>query len=620
MPRVTRRDFLNGVALAVAAGLTPAQLLARSVPAAPYPPGETGSRGSTAASYETAHAVRDGQRFDMRHATQSDACDVVIVGGGLSGLAAAWFWRQRRPQARILILDNHSDFGGHAQRNEFRVGQRTLVSYGGSESLQSPKGLWGKEAKGLLRAIGVDIRHFETAFDRALYPSLGLSRGVFFTREAFGTDVLATGDPMRMVADDIPADRMNARTPEAFVEQFPLSAEQKATLVALYTSTRDPLAGMSREEKDALLEKISYRKWLVDHWKLDERAADTFQGRSLDFFAIGIDAVPARDAFDTGYPGFDGVGLERDPDAAMEMDEPYIYHFPDGNASLARLMVRGLVPGVAAGHTMDDVVTARFDYAKLDRTGATTRVRLSSTVVDVRNRGAGVDVGYVRDGNLHRVRAGHCVLACYNMMIPYVMPELSSVQTGALALNVKAPLVYVKVVVRNWKPWVARGVHEISNPMGFYSRVKLDYPVSLGSYRCPRAPDEPMVLHLVHVPVAGDATMDIRARSRAARALLYVMPFSTFEEKARDELTRMLGPGGFDADADIVAITVNRWGHGYSYSENSLFDASGTDPEPSDVAHARVGRVAIANSDAAWDPYAHAAIAEAHRAVTDLLR
>jgi spermidine dehydrogenase len=620
MPRVTRRDFLNGVALVVAAGLAPAQLLARAVPATPYPPGETGLRGSTAASYETAHSVRDGQRFDMRRATQSDACDVVIVGAGLSGLAAAWFWRQRRPQARILILDNHADFGGHALRNEFRVGRRTLVSYGGSESLQSPKGLWGKEAKALLRAIGVDIRRFETAFDRALYPSLGLSRGVFFTREAFGADVLATGDPMRMVADDIPADRMNSRTPEAFIEQFPLNAAQKAELVALYTSKRDPLAGRTREEKDALLEKISYRQWLVEHWNLDERAADTFQGRSLDFFAIGMDAVPARDAFDTGYPGFEGVGLERDPDAAMEMDEPYIYHFPDGNASLARLMVRGLIPGVATGRTMDDIVTARFDYTKLDRPGSTTRIRLSSTVVDVRNRGAGVDVAYVRDGKLNRVRAGHCVLACYNMMIPYVMPELSSAQSQALALNVKAPLVYVKVVVRNWTPWVTRGVHEISNPMGFYSRVKLDYPVSLGSYRCPRTPDEPMVLHLVHVPVAGDATMDIRMRSRAARALLYAMPFSTFEKKARDELTRMLSPGGFDADADIVAITVNRWGHGYSYSENSLFDASGADPAPSDVAHARVGRVGIANSDAAWDPYAHAAIAEAHRAVSELLR
>jgi spermidine dehydrogenase len=617
--RITRRDFLNGMALAVVAGASPAQLLARTPPDVPYPPAHAGLRGSHPGSFEVAHALRDGGRFDLARAPLAETCDVVIVGAGLSGLAAAWFWRQRRPRARILIVDNHADFGGHATRNEFRVGRRTLISYGGSESMQSPKGLWGDEAKALLRALGVNIARFETAFDRTLYPSLGLSRGVFFTREAFSEDRLVTGDPMRMVADDIPADRLNARSPEAFIADFPLPAELRAQLVELYTSDRDLLPGMSAAEKVALLDKTSYRDWLTRHWRLDERAADTFQGRPLDFFAVGIDAIAASDAFDTGYPGFAGLGLTLDEDAAKEMDEPYIYHFPDGNASLARLLVRRIVPGVALGRTMDDIVTAPFDYSKLDRPGSLTRIRLSSTAVAVRNRPSGVEVGYIRDGTLRRVRAGHCVLACYNMMIPYIMKELAPVQADALALNVKAPLVYVKVAVRNWKAWIERGVHEISNPMGFFSRVKLDYPVSLGDYRCPRTPDEPMVLHLVHVPAVREPGLDLRTRLRSARAILYTTSFDAFEQRVRDELARMLGPGGFHVDTDIAAITVNRWGHGYSYTENSLFDAPVDGPGPSGIARARVGRVAIANSDAAWDPYAHAAISEAHRAVGELL-
>ena len=619
MQRITRRDFLNGMALAVVAGASPAQLFARTGQPAPYPPAQPGLRGSHPGSFEVAHALRDGGRFDLGRATLSETCDVVIVGAGLSGLAAAWFWRQRRPRARILILDNHADFGGHATRNEFKVGRRALISYGGSESMQSPKGLWGDEAKALLGALAVDIARFETAFDRTLYPSLGLSRGVFFTREAFGEDRLVTGDPMRMVADDIPPDRMNARTPEAFIADFPLPAELRAQLVELYTSDRDLLPGMSAEEKSALLDKTSYRDWLTRYWRLDEHAADAFQGRPLDFFAVGIDAIAASDAFDTGYPGFSGLGLTLDEDAAKEMDEPYIYHFPDGNASLARLLVRRIVPGVAPGRTMDDIVTAHFDYSKLDRPGSLTRIRLSSTAVAVRNRPSGVEVGYIRDGALHRVRAGHCVLACYNMMIPYIMKELAPAQAEALALNVKAPLVYVKVAVRNWRAWIEQGVHEISNPMGFFSRVKLDYPVSLGDYRCSRTPDEPMVLHLVHVPAVREPGLDLRTRLRSARAILYTTSFDTFEQHVRDELTRMLGPGGFDADTDIAAITVNRWGHGYSYTENSLFDDPVDRSGPSGIARARVGRVAIANSDAAWDPYAHAAIAEAHRAVGELL-
>jgi spermidine dehydrogenase len=618
--RITRRDFLNGVALAIVAGASPAQLFARSAAPKPYLPGQHGLRGSHPGSFEVAHALRDGARFDLAAVPATETHDVVIVGAGLSGLSAALFWRQRQPRARILILDNHADFGGHALRNEFGVDRRLLLSYGGSESLQSPKGLWSEQAKSLLHTVGVDIARFETAFDRTLYPSLGLSRGVFFTREAFGEDRLVTGDPMRMVADDIPADRMNARSAEAFIADFPLSPEQRAQLVALYTSKRDPLSGMSRDEKDAVLEKTSYRDWLTRHWRLDERAADTFQGRSLDFFAVGIDAISARDAFDTGYPGFAGLYLTRDEEAAMEMDEPYIYHFPDGNASLARLIVRRLIPGVAPGRTMGDVVTALFDYSKLDRAEALTRLRLSSTVVAVRNRAGGVDVGYMRDGQLQRVRARHCVLACYNMMIPYIMKgEIAPAQADALALNVKAPLVYVKVAVRNWNPWVERRVHEISNPMGFYSRLKLDYPVSLGAYQFPHSPDQPMVLHLVHVPVARGGDFDLRTRLRTARAILYTMPFDTFERQARDELTRMLGPAGFDAAADIAAITVNRWGHGYSYTESSLFDPPGSGTDPSEIARTPVGRVAIANSDAAWDPYAHAAISEAHRAVGELL-
>jgi len=616
---VTRRDFLNGMAVAIAAGLAPSVLLGVRDASAAYPPAETGFRGSDPGSYEVAHAMRDGKRYDLDKLKASESADLVVVGAGISGLAAATYWRSRRPNARILILDNHPDFGGHARRNEFRVDGRLLLGYGGSESLQSPSTLWSDEARAFIASLGVDLARFETAFDRKLYPSLGLSRGVFFTREAFGTDTLVTGDPMRMVADDIPPDRMNARPVEVFVADFPLPAASRAKLVEMWTSKRDPLAGKSVEAKEAYLDKISYRDWLIRHWGLDEQAADVFYGRTLDFFAVGTDAVSAREAFDTGYPGFLGVGVERDEDAKKEMEEPYIHHFPDGNASLARLMVRRLVPGIAPGSTMDDIVTARFDYDKLDQTGAKTRLRLDSTVVAVRNRDGGVDLGYVRDGRLVRVRAGAAILAGYHMMIPYLARDLPKRQRDALSANVKAPLVYVKVVVRNWKPWVARGVHEISNPMGFYSRVKLDYPVSMGDYRFARGPDEPMVLHLVHVPAIRGTGIDLRTRLRAQRAQLYAMPFDTFENQARDELARMVGPGGFDARRDIVAITVNRWGHGYSYSGSVLDGDDGDGGKLPQRARRRAGRIAFANADANWEPYAHAAIDQARRSVDDLL-
>jgi spermidine dehydrogenase len=614
---VTRRDFLNGVAIAIGAGLAPIDLL-RAQSAGVHPPALTGWRGGIDSTYGVAHAVRDGQRFDLAAAPVEEKVDLVVVGAGISGLTAAWLFRKAQPRARILIVEAHDDFGGHAARNEFTVGDRLLLSYGGSESLQSPSSLWSRPAKALLADLGVNIRRFETAFDRTLYPGLGLSRGVFFTREAFGVDRLVTGDPLRMVADDIPADRMNARSVEAFIADFPLDAGQKARLVALYTERRDVLAGNSRSRKEALLASKSYRDFIQKRWGLDDTAANTFQGRSLDFFAVGIDALPASDAMDTGYPGFQGLGLAKSAEGQAEMDEPYIHHFPDGNASLARLLVRKLIPEAAPGSTMDDVVTTRFDYGQLDVTGRPARLRLGATLVAARNGKGGVDLGIVKDGKLARMQAGAAIFAGYNMMLPYLMPELPARQRAALALAVKAPQAYVKVVVRNWRPWVERGVHEVTNPMGFFSRLKLDYPVSMGSYRFPRRPDEPMVLHLVHVPSLPGAGLDQRDLWRAGRGLLYAATFASFEDKVRDELGRMFGPAGFDAARDIAAITVNRWGHGYAYTENSLFDRE-TRPAPYEVARRRVGRIAIANSDAGWGAYAHAAIDEAHRAVGELL-
>ncbi len=617
---MNRRDFLDGVALAIGAGLSPAKLFAQGASGgAAYPPALTGWRGGTPAAYEIAHGVRDGKRYAIGKLPVEETYDLIVVGAGISGLAAAFFYRQTHPNARVLVLENHDEFGGHARRNEFTVDGRLLIGYGGSEAIQSPKSEWSEAALGLLKALNVDVDRFERAFDRSLYPGLGLSRGVFFTREAFGTDKLVRGDPMRMVADDIPADRMNARPLAQFIADYPLAAEQKAKLVALFSEKRAVLPGKSLEQKQELLAKISYRDFIKKYWGLDDTAANTFQGRSNDFFAIGVDGVPASDAMDTGYPGFQGLGIPRSAQSQAELDDPYIYHFPDGNASIARLLVRRLVPSVAPGKGMDDIVTARFDYAKLDLPTSPVRVRLGSTVATLRNRSYGkVDVGYVRDGALHRVQAANVIYAGYGMMLPYICPDIDTTQRTALAAGVKAPLVYVNVAVRNWRPWVEQGVHEITNPMGFFSRVKLDYPVSLGDYRFPSRPDEPMVLHLVHVPtLPPGSAVDQRTAWRAARAQLYAATFEDFEKHIRDELTRMMGAGGFNAANDIRAITVNRWGHGYSYGLNSLYDEE-HDPEVNVVAQKRVGRISIAGSDAAWSAYAHSAIDEAHRAVGEL--
>jgi spermidine dehydrogenase len=614
---ISRRDFLNGVALSVAAGLSPAAQLAAQPRR--YPPALTGMRGHHAGAFETAHALAlEGRRFDAADVPAEEHHDLIVVGGGISGLAAACFYRKARPHARVLVLDNHDDFGGHAKRNEFAHDGRLLIGYGGSESIQSPRALWSTTAMGLLRELAVDVARFEQAFDRRLYPSLGLAKGIFFAREAFGRDVLAVGDPSGLSGDDEAArDREKPMPMAQFVAQFPISEESKRQLLALYDSARDPLAGVPAEEKIRLLRRTSYRDYLTKICGCSREVADCFQGRTLGFYGLGADSVPAAEARALGYPGFAGLGL---PHEDHGYGEPYIYHFPDGNASLARLLVRSLVPRAASGRTMEDVVLARFDYGALDRPDQEVRIRLDSTCVDVRNTGAGVSVAYVRGDRLHRVEAEHAILACFHMMIPHLMPELPAEQRAALAQNVKTPLVYTNVLIRDWRAWQRLGVHDIAAPMSFHSRVKLDFPVSLGGYRHPRDPAEPILVHMVHVPGAPNQGLDARAQFRAGRAQLLAMTFADFEDRIRDELDRMLGPGGFSSARDIAAITVNRWSHGYSYVANSLFDSDDYDQRVLALARRPFGRVAIANTDAGGDAWAHYAIDQAARAVGELLR
>src|SRR6516165_5183925 len=553
MPSISRRDFLNGVALTIAAGLTPAAQIAAEP--SRYPPALTGLRGQHAGSFETAHAqAREGKRFPLDRLPVEERYDLVVVG------------------------------------------------YGGSESIDSPKTRYSDVAKGLLRDLGVEIERFETAFERTLYASLGLSRGVFFAREAFGRDVLVAGEPSGGGTDERSRRLANAKPLGEFVAAFPISSASKAQLLALYDGSHDPLAGKTAAEKLEILKRTSYRDYLTGPCGCSEEVANCFQGRTLGFFGLGCDAVPAGDARELGYPGFDGLGLP----AQVPAREPYIYHFPDGNASLARLLVRSLVPDVAPGRSMDDVVLAAFDYAKLDRDSHGVRIRLDSTCV------------YVRAGVPHRVEAKHAVLACFHMVIPHIMPELPASQREALARNVKTPLVYTNVLTRDWRPWARLGVHDISAPMSFHSRLKLDFPVSLGGYYHARDPAEPICLHLVHVPGAPNRGLDARAQFRIGQAQLLDMTFEDFETRICDELDRMLGPGGFSSARDIAAITVNRWPHGYGYVANSLYDEDDYDAVL-DRARQKSGRVAIANSDAGGDAYAQLAIEQAARAVRELV-
>jgi spermidine dehydrogenase len=615
---ITRRDFLNGTAISIASGFLPSRLMAAD---APYPPALTGMRGLTDQAYKTIHGLAlSGDKFDIDKLEARETYDLVVVGAGLAGLTAAFAYRQRRPKARILILDNNDDFGGHARRTEHSVNGRLIIGYGGSESLVAPAAKFKGELARILAALKIEPRRFESedVFHRRLYPGLGLKKAVFFNREAFGADKLVTGDPLQLGYDEFAPKNPGARKVAEFIADCPLSEKARTGLLELFEGRRDYLAGLSETDKVKRLEKTSYRAFLTEICGLPKDAADFFQGRSADNWGFGVDALGALEMMADGYPGAKALKIEKRIAANAEEKAAYIHHFPDGNASIARAIVRALVPAAAKGQTMSDLVTARFDYSRLDTEAASVRIRLEATAVAVRNGRDGVDIGYVKDDKLVRVKARQAILAIYATAMPHLSPEVPKDRAEVMKSAIRAPLVYSKVAIRNWQSFVKLKVHKIAAPMMFHSIVKLDYPVSLGSYRFARNPSAPAVLHLVHVPTEPGRNLDQRDQARAGRARLLSTSFADFEKQIRSDLDRMLGPGGFDARADITAITVNRWSHGYAYTPSNLHDDLKALEPKQKAMKERIGGIAFASSDTGWDAYAHTAMEEAVRAVKEL--
>ena len=623
---ITRRDFLNGAALALAAGatLSPRDLLALEEGAAPlpspigkdyYPPTLTGMRGSHDGSFEVAHALAWRGERPADYSLLDERYDLVVVGAGLSGLAAAYLYRQQAgPDSRILILDNHDDFGGHARRNEFHASGRMLLGVGGSLNLEHQN--FSDTVHRVLRELGIDLEKLDAAGERDYFLSDPFADvGYYLNAEQYGQD--------RIVQGGSAGAWLGGGDHRALVDSLGLPGDQRQRLLALIEGERDLLDELSLAESKRYIDTTSYEEFLISRAGLTPATIALFEPMPRLIFGLGTECISVTEALMFGLPGLKSLGFTGSLIGglfAFLSEGVRFPMFPDGNASVARLLVRNLIPEVAPGNTMEDIVEARFDYSRLDRPESSVRLRLNSTAVKAANVEGGVEVSYVEGGNAYTVRAGHCVLACYNRIIPHLCPELPESQKESLKYAVKTPFAMANVLLRSGAAVNASGAAQHFCPGSFFEAVSQAPPVSLGEYRGGSKGAEPMVLWMAHMPAPrNNGSQNSRDLYRLGQHRLYTTPFSAYEAEIAKQLTAMFGPKGFDADRDIEAITVNRWSHGYAYEYMGLYDPDWDDGQaPHELGRKPLGRISIANSDAEGSAYLHAAIDAAARAVDEL--
>ena len=411
---------------------------------------------------------------------------------------------------------------------------------------------------------------------------------------------------------------------ETAVKALPISVIEQDKLIEFLSGGRDYLDDLSLRESYRYVQSVSYGDFLSDRVGLDDETSSIFYSLMKLIWGVGGKNISIMDAFATGAPGMQGMGrlakfLQKILLRTMSGGESL--YFPDGNATLPRLLVKKLIPAVTLGDVdFTNISTSHFNYNVLDRNEQSVRLRLNSTVVGVRqtedNR---VEVDYVKEGKASRVIGKHSILACYNNMIPHLCPELPESQKDGLRYAEKVPLVWANIHLEDGIAFSEFGVNRIDCPKDPFVVVTTPPYTSTGGYQPPKKPSDSMVIFMMSIPeIKATGKETARELYKAGRHAVYSTSFATYEQQIRDQLQALLGPHGFNHETDIRAITVNRWPHGYAYEYSSLYDPEWEEGKaPHEIGRAQFGNISIANSDSEAYAYVNAAIDSAWRAVEE---
>jgi len=619
---ITRRDFLGSMLLASGAALlesvTPAKLLAEKDEFTGY--GGVGeystSNGNTLEVLESGHTIRYGiyDRLPKDILDTGETYDCVIVGGGISGLAAALFFqRQARPAMTCLVLENHPVFGGEAKQNEFLVDGKRLIAHQGSAiyQLPYPNSFLAHFYDSIgLKAPKLEYQKWagpwpEMPLSRTPYEAVGLEHGQygFWFGARFGRT------PGMWLVDPVGKRLQGAPVSEAIRTEW------------LRWLTGTPLHGDRFEDPKEEGDSISR---YLDSITLEQHYAERF-GLSRDTIRTFLSPVEG------GGSGLGPDALSAYSDYAYEMLHPLRDQasgtdqmFPGGNTTIARLMVKSLIPAAIGGpQSVEGVTRNTVNFSALDTSQTHTRIRLSSTAVVVQHDGEpskanSVTIVYLKDGKLHRVRARSAVLAGGSWTTRHIVRDLPETHRKAYSEFYRSPCMMANVAVRNWRFLHKLGISGCRwfEGIGNYMEVRKLALTGVGDSTI--NPDSPIVLSLkVLYSYPGYSAEEQGDRGRGE---MLGTSFRDYERQIRDQFTVMFAGSGFDAQRDIAGIILNRWGHAYLSPQPGFFFGSDGRPAPREILRNRpFGRIAFANTDLAGAMDHRYSILEANRAMNQLL-
>ena len=624
MDAITRRDFLGstllGAGAALLTGVTPAQMLAAGGEDDWTGYGGLGdyrySNGNTQEVLQAGHRLRDGAYRSALAAPvdTGELYDCVIVGGGISGIAAALFFqRQAGPGKSCLVLENHSIFGGEAKQNEFEVDGKRLVAHQGSAIylVPYPHSFIAR----FYNSIGLHTPKLtyqkwsgqqpEMAIGRTPYDSAGLGRGQY----AFWFGAKFGQKPGLWVVDPLGKKLQGA----------PISESQRSELLRWFSGrdAEQPKFEPPKYEGDAIsrqLDSITLEQHIMQRSGLSQETVRTFlspvEGGGS---GLGPDALSAYCdyAADLLHPYGDGAG------ETVQM-------FPGGNTTIARLMVKALIPDCIAGPlTVEAVSRNAVKLAALDTPGAPARMRLSATVLAVGHEGDAdkaetLAITYVQGGKVLRVKARSAVIAGGSWTAKHIITDLPAAQQQAYAQFYRSPCMMANVAVRNWRFLQKMGITGCRWFEGVGNYMDVRRLATAGMDDATISPDSPIVLTLK--VLYAHPGLPTEEQGRLGRAEMLGISFREYEQRIREQFDAMFAHAGFDAKRDIAAIILNRWGHAYLNPQPGFFFGGNGKPAPRDVLrNAPFGRIAFANTDLAGAMDHRFSILEADRAVGQIL-